>query len=157
MPRLADYDTWLLQLQFPGMTSIETEIAKAWVRNHGDDYDRLEFNVRLGKATAVPDSYDESIQRLSAAVTRQRADIVAWFEYSVDIIEVKPRAKTSAIGQLLGYRHLWLDDHPNIPVRRLVVVARDMDDNVATVYSRENVLFELYPRESAQPEGVPNG
>jgi len=157
MPRIEEYDVWLLQKNLPGMTAFETEIAKQWIVRHANDYDSIEFNVRLGKAQGIPPSFDESMIRLSQAITRQRADIVAHVDYAVDIIECKPRAKTSAIGQLAGYRHLWTDDHPNIPVRRLVVVAIDMDDNVANVYAREGVVYELYPRPGAQTEGASNG
>lgn len=147
MPRLRDAERLIGSLAYPGMPADEGEVARAWIRRHVDDYDRLEFNVRIGPANKIPEGMSESTERLNSAVGRRRADIIAWHGSSVDIVEVKTRVTLSAMGQLKGYRALWSYDHPVFQVDKLIAVGTLAVEGVAIAMEAEHIQLEVLPEE----------
>lgn len=103
----------LLQMQYPGMTYVESEITRAWLNRHGAEYDSIEFNYRLGDGAEVGEEYTAEIQRMARLLTQKRTDIVARKGDQVELVEVKIRIAFPVIGQLLGYRSLWKLQHPD--------------------------------------------
>lgn len=137
----------LVQMQYPGMPALESNITRAWVRQHAAEYDRLDFNVRLGEGRPLADGLSPEIQRQQTMLSQRRVDIVGHIGVFVDLIEVKDRGTLGAIGQLVGYRSLWAKDHPQIVVRRLIVVARDVPPDVEYAYQQAGIEFKVF-----QPE-----
>lgn len=131
----------LVQMQYPSMPVLESNITRAWIRAHGAAYDRLEFNVRLGKGQDIQPGVTGSTAVQFSQITRKRADIVCYAAGVVDLVEVKSRMNFSAIGQLTGYRHLWLEEFPNIPVRDLIAVAQLIDDDVRRVLDAQKLTY----------------
>lgn len=143
-------DVLLVQLQFPGMPALESNITRGWIRQFGKDYDSLDFNVRLGVGRPLSDGLSPEIQQQQTMLSQRRADIVGHVGAFIDIIEVKDRASLGALGQLRGYQHLWSEDNPQIIVRRLIVVARDVAPDVANVFNREGIEFRVVQPEVRQ-------
>lgn len=142
-----NYDVLLVQLQYPGMSYVESEITRAWLRAHGAEYDRIEFNFRLGKGLEVGDEYDAATRRAAELLTQKRADIVTWQSGYVTLIEVKVRIAFPTIGQLLGYRVLFRQQHPDQPVTRLLAIGRSVVHDSAEVLTELGVDIETYPRQ----------
>lgn len=138
-----DIDVLLMQMQFPGMPALESNIARGWVRQYAAGYDSLDFNVRLGEGRPLIEGLSPEIARQQTMLTQRRADIIGHVSAFVDIIEVKDRASLGAIGQLVGYRGLWADANPQIVVRRLIVVARDIPPDVENIFKRESIEFRV--------------
>jgi len=137
----------LVQIQYPGMTWVESQIARAWLSKHGAEYDEISFNVRLGDGVAVGEGYTPEIQRMATLLTQKRADIVGRVGDQVDLIEVKVRIAFPVMGQLIGYRGLWKRDHPEIPVRRLVAIGRSVVQDAGPAIEELGIEIETFPRE----------
>lgn len=136
-----------LQIQYPGMTWVESEITRAWLQRHGAEYDSIEFNYRLGDGVDVGQEYTPEIQRMATLLTQKRADIVARVADEVDLIEVKVRIAFPVMGQLIGYRSLWRRQHPEIPVRRLVAIGRSVVQDAGPAIEELGITIETFPRE----------
>jgi len=142
-PNLGDL---LVQIQYPGMTFVESEITRAWLNRHGPEYDKIEFNVRLGDGVEVGDGYTPEIQRMARLLTQKRADIVAWVGDQVDLVEVKVRIAFPVIGQLIGYRGLWRQQHVETPVRSLIAIGRAIVPDMGAIIKEAGVRIETFPR-----------
>ncbi len=142
----ANLDILLVQIQYPGMTHVESEITRAWLRARGAQYDSVEFNVRLGEGAALQGLWSDETRRMALLLSQKRADAIARQGEVVEIVEVKVRAGLAAVGQLRGYRALYLREHPATIDVRLLVIARSCDPDSAYVYSAEGVRCEEYPR-----------
>jgi hypothetical protein len=136
-----EVDILLVQMQYPGMAAVESDICRAWIRQFARGYDALDFNVRLGKGRDLIEGLSPEIARQQTMLSQRRADVIAHIGAFIDILEVKDRATFGAIGQLRGYRGLWSDEHPQVIVRRLIVLARDIPPDVETIFRREGVEF----------------
>lgn len=137
-------DQLLVQMQFPGMPRPESDVLKEWLVRRGADYDRIDFNVRLGKGVDLGEGFTPETKDLANKLTQKRADLVAWKFDVPTIIEVKIRASLGALGQLLGYRTLWPLTYPDTAEPGLLVIARRVDDDAALVLSEHGVDVILY-------------
>ncbi len=145
MPRLRDYDRLMGQRAYPGMTEWESIITRAWLRVHQDDYDTVEFNMRLGPGIELPEGTPEFVRRSAALSTGKRADIIARSPDARAIVEVKVRARFTALGQLIGYRALLQDQEPEGPPVRIVLVAQSLISDALAILESQGVEVELFP------------
>jgi len=142
-----DLERLLVQLQYPAMTWVESRITEAWLRAHGAEYDAIDFNVRLGEGQQLGEEYSPETRRMAQLVTQLRADLVARRASEVTLIEVKVRVGLPVIGQLIGYRHLWNQAHPEAPVTRLLAIGRSVVAGLEGVLAAAGVEVELFERE----------
>lgn len=142
MPPPPDLAALMLQRSFLGMIPIEAQIFRAWLLEHGKDYDRFEFNVRVGRGEILPADTPAFVQELARQVSRARIDVVATRDDRVRLIEVKERASLSAIGQLIGYRTLYFADFPRTRAVELLVVAARASPDVYQVLAENGIGLE---------------
>jgi len=128
-----------------GSTAQESAIGRAWLRAHANDYDSVEFNVRVGKGVGLPPGTPEYVGLAAYAGTTKRIDIVAHRGSSIDIVELKEVLGLGAIGQLLGYAHLYLADHPQTGHVGMIAAGLMTQADVAPVYTKSGIAVELFP------------
>ena len=143
----ANLDILLVQLQYPGMTWVESEITRAWLQKHGTEFEAINFNVRLGEGVQLGEEYGEETRRDATLLSQKRADIVAIARGVVTIVEVKVRIGLPALGQLIGYRELWRRDHADAGFIRLLAIGRSAVSDVDLVFRAQGVEIETFPRE----------
>ncbi len=80
-------------------------------------------NQGIGK---LPDPF----VKMARALYSKRIDVVIEDPKSIWIVEIKPHASLSAIGQVLGYSELFKRDHPEIakPVFPMILTDRTGED-----------------------------
>jgi len=137
----------LQQIQYPGMSFVESEITRAWIQRRGVEYDEITFNVRVGAGVDPGEQYTPEIRRMSEALTQKRVDILGRVGDQVDLVEVKIRIAFPVIGQLIGYRALWEREHPELPVRRLLAIGRSVVPDAADIIEAQGISIETFPRE----------
>lgn len=98
--------------QLPQFTLVESELAKAWLREHVSEWDSFGFNVRVGNGVELVGDYSPSTLKAALDSTQKRIDIVAQRADAVAIVEVKVRISLGSLGQLLGYNILWRAENP---------------------------------------------
>lgn len=119
-----------LRQQWPGMNPREVVVFNNWLILHFKDYTAFDFNVRVGQGTDPGPTYDAESRRQYILNTQKRIDVMAWQDSNPTIIEVKDRAGLSAIGQIVGYRHLYFNDNPTGPTPTMLLVFNRTDQDV---------------------------
>jgi hypothetical protein len=137
-------DVLLQQMQFPGMPMPESDVFREWLVRHGREYDRIEFQVRLGDGIPPDPRLNQTFAEQAVMMTQKRADAIAWQNTQATIIEAKIRASLGAMGQLLGYGVLYQKMNPASPPPRLLVVARRVDSDTAGVFEEHNIGVTVY-------------
>lgn len=95
--------------------------------------DRVVFDLRLGQGAPVQPEWDTAIQHMARVLTQKRVDVLAFSGSDTWILEIKERAGLSALGQLLGYGTLYVQQfNPSSPPR-LGVVAEDLMSDIGSV------------------------
>jgi hypothetical protein len=85
------------------------------------------YDAGLGGAKELPEDMEESLKSMWTSVTQKRIDVLIETNSLWKIVEIRPRATSTAAGRLLQYKDMWNADPPdNRPVR--LVLLTDVPD-----------------------------
>lgn len=132
-----------------GGNAAETAVAKAYLIKHVDDYDRVEIERHLGPGLALGPEYPEYMRRAAKLSYQLRADMVCWRGNVPTIVEAKDRLDGRAIGQLLTYAGLIVQDNPTILQVYKVAAGVSMVLGVEFAFDRYGITVELFPGATA--------
>jgi hypothetical protein len=104
--------------------------------------DSERFSVRLGEGQIIPPGTPDWLARDIKALTQKRADVIVQSGLTTWIIEIKPRAGFSALGQLLGYGLLYVAEYDPPRPPNLAVVAETTQPDLAAALG--NFSIQLY-------------
>ena len=110
-----------------------------WLAKFKDEYDKFEYDVHVGKVKPIYPTSPVNLMKLAEEVSRKRLDVVAYKGIFRVIIEVKPYAGLSALGQLLGYEILYKREYPEAYTLRLGVVTDRLDEDMKVLFDHYNI------------------
>lgn len=112
-------------IKYKHMFGIDLELWERFLRRHGKYYSRFDYDVRVGRGIVLPAGYPPNIAGMAKALTQKRIDAVGYHNEEVWLIEIKPDAGLSALGQLLAYKLLYTRD-VGVPKRLYLAVVTDI-------------------------------
>lgn len=119
--------------KFPALQVDEILVWRAWLAQHQAEYDRFDYNVRLGTDVDPGPDFPDNIRKAAIALNSLRVDAVGYQGLTPTIFEVKRRAGPQNIGQLLTYKHLWAAAFPISPAPALVLVFNTLSQHILGV------------------------
>jgi hypothetical protein len=147
----------LIRKAYPERTDGESLVIRSYLLAHLKEFDRITFGKRVGKGELPDPSHLPAIQRQTVLNTQKRIDILAWRGSQPVIIEVKQRVTPAALGQILTYRHHFLDENPDAPEPELVVVGRESDADTLVALQAHGVTVYLYTAVDAGTDAGASG
>lgn len=146
-----DFVVMLARKWFPERTDRESRVMIEYLAAHHVEFDRLIFGKRVGAGLEPDPSHLEGVQRNTSRFTKKRIDILGWTGNQPTIVEVKERITPASLGQILTYRQLLLEEMPDAPEPRLVVIGRYSDDDTIRALTGHGVTVYVYP--APEPAG----
>ena len=134
----------LLRRFYPERTDRESEVIRAFLLAHGQEYDRYGFSIRIGQGVTPDPAHLPAVQQNAVFSSMKRIDGLFWSGPQPTIIEVKYRVTLASLGQILGYRQLFLEAAPDAPEPRLIIIGRYSDDDTTRVLQDHGVTVYLY-------------
>lgn len=131
--------------RFPGALKSETLLGQAWIREFGSPYNGFDFNVPLGDGRDPGPAIAAPLRAASIEASKPRADVIAYGDGFIDLLETKGRGDAGALGQLVQYQVLWNRGNPDNLVRRVGVIVATLDATLLSVYNDANVPVFIYP------------
>jgi len=131
--------------KFPRLTQAEQILWRQFIVEHGMKYERFDYDLPVGEGVDPGDSVAEFLRKDYIDLTRKRIDAVGYRLGKAFLFEVKPRAATTALGQLLTYKSLYNQTFPGIPVGGLSVVTSMINPDEAQVYKKFDIEIFIYP------------
>jgi len=127
------------------MTANESAVARAWLVAHADEYDDVQFGLRLGNTVPRDPTWSDATWAQAQILSQKRIDFVAFKGTTVTIVEVKLRLALSALGKLLGYATLWRLENPQTTAVNLLAIANSALVDAVDVLNAHGVATELFP------------
>ena len=124
------------------------EDVPVWYRfleKWGAIFTSLYYDVLLGGIWLTPEQRKDSLWVGWRANTAKRADAIAETPDSVWIIEVASHPGLRALGQLLTYESLWLEDPKIEKPAVMVLVCETVDTDLFAAAIRHQVQIYLMP------------
>jgi len=129
------------RLKYPHLFPRDVATWERFIEKYGSLYNSFAYDVRVGKPTWVFPHWRRSYKKDARILSKLRIDVVGFTDKVIDIIEVKPRATSSAIGQVLTYKEQFIEDFkPKLPVRA-VIVAGAVDPNIIPLTEKLKVVY----------------
>ena len=100
----------------------DVEIWERFIDKYPDAYETCQYDLHVGDPPTFNTLMDDGTDRNQAALYQLKIDVVGRTPDHIDIIEVKPDAGPATIGQVLGYRALYIrDEKPTQPINMVIV------------------------------------
>jgi len=127
----------------PHMLAPDIPVWYKFLKEWSKHFVSLYYDCLLGGPAPAKDENKDAMARMWRALTCKRADAIAELENEVWLIEVSAYPGMRALGQLLTYHTLWIQD-PKIdkPVI-MVLVADQIDPDVRLSYRPYGVQLYL--------------
>ena len=121
----------------PHMSKEDFEIFKRGKSLIFKDAINVYYDAGLGGVTDLPGEMEESYKKMWTSVTQKRIDVLVETADEWKIVEIRPRATSTAVGRLLQYNDLWKQDPPDGKPARLILMTDfpdpDMNSLLKTV------------------------
>ena len=110
--------------RYPHMLPAEVPIWERWVSQEPDWAQAVTYDVRLGAPWQLTPDATDDIRAIAAGLTTLRADVIAWDEDHLWVLEIKPSTTPGALGQALAYTALLgTTDPQSVPLIPAVLSA----------------------------------
>jgi hypothetical protein len=121
------------------MSPDDQRVWRRFLLLHPSKFEAFRYDVRVGSGQFAWDGPEANPPAEWLAIAAKRIDVVAQRHGTTCIIEVKPRASMSAIGQVLSYRDLYAaKEKPSTPLE-CWVVCEYRDEDLIPTYLRHGI------------------
>jgi len=126
---------------YPHMLSEDTEVWSKYLSAPIVPIKEVWYDVRVGKPVQLPAEASPMELRIAAGLTRKRIDVVAAVGGGFWVIEVKPVASMLALGQILSYRTLFVQEYAVDGEVWPVVVCDSIDEDLVDEFGMLGVAL----------------
>jgi len=152
-------------LKYPGMQADETLVWRTWAALHQTEYDRFDHNIRLGQGVDPGPAYLPQVRKGAILNSQLRLDSVGWKgidnsmlpaqitspatvydlfpSAQAEIMEVKRRATSSAIGEVSTHYHLWVEEFPDAPRPLLRIVCAGYAQGILAAVKANAITLDV--------------
>jgi len=131
--------------KFPHLLSQDIIVWERFLVTHGRDYDRLEYDIRVGIGRDPGAEFPENTRTMAIDLSMRRIDAVGIRTDRLDIIEITTIAGIHAIGQLFAYPCLYRETFkPDLPLHP-ILVASELGPDILPVLLAHDLDYRLFP------------
>src|SRR5262249_50771535 len=110
-----DFSDLLIRKHFPERTDGESAVIRAFLLEPLAEFDSIVFSKRIGRGVQPDPAHLPAVQANTVFSSMLRIDILASRGSRPVIIEVKQHVTPASLGQILTYRHLFLEAFADAP------------------------------------------
>lgn len=125
------------------MSTLDYSIWERYRRELPAGTHTLYFDVRLGGGRSPGDETDPKYVEFWMRNTQKRADVLAVAPSGIWIIELRDQAQSNAIGRLLLYGKLWLQDAALGGPVKLLLVTNVLDPDVRDLADAMGIEYKV--------------
>ncbi len=95
---------------YPHMGPADKEIWERFIDKFPAAYDVVSYDVKVGSPPPFDPTVNDATAGDASDLYKKKIDVIGYGGGKIDIIELKPRAGASALGQVKGYIELYKRD-----------------------------------------------
>lgn len=128
---------------FPHLGPDDRRIWLRWLEKHPQDYEGVWYDIRVGVGRQGVIKEGEDRDEMDNVLLRKRIDVVLERRGHGWVVEVKPVASMSALGQVLVYSYWLPRTWPRELTWHRLVVCEELDYDTAPVFRLLNVRVDV--------------
>lgn len=123
---------------YPHMGPADVVLWERFISQFPDAYDTVQYDVKIGTVPEFVAEHEDEAMRAQAPLYQRKIDVIGYKADQIDIIEVKPRGGLSAIGQVDGYRDIYMRDFsPPVMPKAILITDRTDVDTQHSAYAKD--------------------
>lgn len=123
----------------PHMARRDLPLWSRFLDELGNKYTGFFYDAALGDGTDPgPDQPDE-FRYAFVRLTRLRADAIGVQPTNWTLFEVRPNAGAGALGALVTYRALWMEDPPDVRPLNAVLITDTIRPQLLALYQEQRI------------------
>lgn len=128
---------------YPHLMPGEIPIWEAWLEDHKSDFDRFNYDVRVGESIIPPPHLDANLADMAVSLAKKRIDVVGYKGNDPTVIEIKPYAGLTTLGQLLAYPVLYRWEFPGMPPPKVLLITPRLMPDMANLFYAFEIPFNI--------------
>jgi len=124
------------------MLEVDIPVWYRFLDSWGDLFVNLYYDCFLGGPAMSEADFEDSMKRMWHALTAKRPDVIAETEDEVWIIEVSLNPTLRALGQLMTYQTLWIEDQKIEKIERMAMVCDRVEPDIGAAAGKFG--FQIY-------------
>lgn len=130
----------MVMTHYPHMLHEDVAVWTKFLQKMQTAIQAVWYDVHVGKPVQVGPEASTIQKKVAAGVTRKRIDVVCSIQHEFWVIEVKPHANMTALGQAFSYTRLFIMEYNTYKPVRGVVVCDSFDEDMAVAFEELGVL-----------------
>lgn len=126
---------------FIHMSQEEKAIWIRWLQQGGSHFAPFRYDIRVGNGLQMPPGSSGFAVRSAYALTTKRIDAIYFDNGQPVIVEVKRRAGLAAVGQLIGYRDLFMKTPGNEYDPSMLLVTDELQPDMPTILRQSGIFW----------------
>jgi len=107
------------------------------------------YDVHVGSTPPLRENAPEYLKKHVEAVYPKKIDAVLYFPTQTLIVEIKPFAGLTALGQALGYRHLFSQDFPFAPHPVAAIITDTAQPDIPSLCRKLGIVLIEVPQDAS--------
>lgn len=125
----------------PQMSEEDYPIYKRWAVDGLKGALAQWFDVGLGEGAGLDRPTERPLQYMWLKVTQKRADVIVEYDDHIKILEMRHQASPNAIGRVLTYSMLWLDDPVIKKPAQIWIITNTWDPHVRRIAEQMGINY----------------
>jgi len=119
----------------------DVKIWERFIDQNPDSFGLVSYDVRVGEGMKLPDDAEEPYASDMYHLSKKRIDVVGLKANEAWIIEVKPRAGFTAIGQALGLTELYEPEGLLFQVIHPCIITDEEMPDIRGICDRNGIVY----------------
>jgi len=131
---------------YPHLLQPDIDLWIRFLALHQAEYERFDYDVRIGKGRDVGDIYNDKIRKMAIGLSQRRIDVVGYKAKSIEIIEITLSAGLKCIGQMETYPILYKETYnPPLPITTLILTEQ-IESDIEPILNQRNYKVVVLPK-----------
>ncbi len=127
--------------KYPHMIGEDSAVWSRFIIKFPEYFDTVDYDMRVGRGSKFLPEESERYNNYWTLLTQKRIDVVGYKKDFVTLLEVKKRASLFTLGQILGYKFLYLRDHKEIPLVRTLIICSSITPDDIDILNHFGIKF----------------
>jgi len=124
---------------YPHLQPKDIALWERFIEQNPDAYDFVQYDVCVGDDPEFETEMPGMEEGEEWKLYQKKIDVVGFKQEQIDIIELKPRAKASAVGQVKLYKKLYKRDYKPPTGPMAIIITDEMAKDVKEFANEEGV------------------
>ena len=131
----------IVMTHYPHMLAADVEVWSKYLKSPVAPIKEVWYDVHVGRPVEGVKPDDKLGMRIASGITRKRIDVVARIGGGFWVVEIKPVAGMTALGQAISYTRLFVRDYKPDGEVWPVVICSEVDDDLVDDFEAEGVVL----------------